>query len=693
MMPVDPEMQEIVDLFLEESSEGLDTMESGLLSLGVSIDGEAMNTIFRAAHSIKGGAATFGFQKVADFTHGVETLLDEMRSGRRPVTPDAVDALLAAVDVLRGHLRAIHDPQSTDLERSALIAARISALLADAGTAPAPARPVPAAKLQPPSHPSASPAGPSGTSPGWLIDLNPHPDILRTNNDPLRMFAELERLGDLRVHADVSAIPVLEALEPERCYLRWKLEITGAVDKRGLEEIFEWVEADSAITYTELPAPLGAAAAPAPVSRGPVPGDGASAPTSKLPADAGSMRVSTAKVDQLVNLVGELVITQSMLSRFTEGYAPTDFERLCDGLNQLTRNTRDLQESVMKIRMLQISHAFNRIPRIVHDLSNRLGKQVELKMSGEGTEIDKTVLEKISDPLIHLVRNALDHGLETPEVRRALGKPATGSIELAAYHEGGNIVVEIRDDGAGLNRQRILKRAHERGLVAEGAVLSEEEIHGLIFLPGFSTAETVSDVSGRGVGMDVVRSNIESLSGQVSIQSIEDRGSTIQIRLPLTLAILEGQLVRLGETIYVLSIISMIETLRAREEEIHLTPGGTHLFQVRGEYLPIVPLGQLFGVRSDSIEPHEGLIVIVEANGRRFGLVVDELLAQQQVVIKSLESNFQPVAGIAGATILADGTVALIIDVPGVVKTLLGDDRSRRTEPLASASAHALRAA
>ncbi|MBS0396554.1 MAG: chemotaxis protein CheA, partial [Proteobacteria bacterium] len=385
-------------------------------------------------------------------------------------------------------------------------------------------------------------------------------------------------------------------------------------------------------------------------------------------ADAGSIRVSTTKVDHLINLVGELVITQSMLSRFADGCSPEELEKLREGLTQLTRNTRELQESVMQIRMLPISFAFNRFPRLVHDLSRKLGKKVELKLSGEGTELDKTVLEKIADPLVHLVRNALDHGLEKPETRIAAGKPETGTIELAAFHEGGNIIIEVKDDGGGLNKAKILNRARERGLVPADADLSDDQVHNLIFAAGFSTADTISDVSGRGVGMDVVRRNIQDLGGVVQISSVEGRGSTIRIRLPLTLAILDGQLVRVGADTYVISLVAIVETIQAQRDRLNAVPGGAELFRLRDEYIPVVRLYELFGVEPDSRAVEDGLLVVVEAEGRRYGVLVDDLLAQQQVVIKTLETNYRQVAGVAGATILGDGTVALIVDVPGLVQ-------------------------
>ena len=402
----------------------------------------------------------------------------------------------------------------------------------------------------------------------------------------------------------------------------------------------------------------------------------------KSAADSGSIRVSTDKVDNIINLVGELLITQSMLSGFGDGIDPGDLPRLRQGLLQLARNSRELQESVMQIRMLPISFAFNRFPRLVHDLSRTLGKKVDLKFAGEHTELDKTVLEKISDPLVHLVRNALDHGLETPEQRIAAGKEPTGTLELGASHEGGNIIIEVRDDGAGLNRERILRKAIERGLIAKDHALSDEETDNLIFMPGFSTAEQISDVSGRGVGMDVVRRNISDLGGHVQMFSEAGAGSRIRIRLPLTLAILDGQLVRVGSEIYVISLLAIVETIQIKRERLSTIAGKAEVFRLRNEYLPVVKLYQQFGIEPDSRDAVDGLLVIVEADGTRIGLLVDDLLAQQQVVIKSLESNFKQVSGLAGATILGDGAIALIIDVPGLIQSAAHGHRSHRLEEM-----------
>jgi two-component system chemotaxis sensor kinase CheA len=682
-MSIDVEMAEIAKVFFQESREGLDVMESGLLSLDATADTENINTIFRAAHSIKGGSATFGFTEVAEFTHGVETLLDEMRNGVRPVTSEAIQTLLQACDCLREMVAATEAEQPLDQTRIATLNGDIRHILGER----------PNEKPAPPAHGAAGvPAAAANGPAGWRIVFEPVVDLLRLRNEPTRMFAELQRSGALSAQADVSRVPLLDALDPESCYLSWTLEIAGQVPRAKLDEVFDWVDSHCRLEITPTGAaapavPMGAAAAdpaaaaamgaapleakaasPAEAERAPAAG----APVQKAGAESGSIRVATEKVDDIINLVGELLITQSMLSGFADGIDPNDLDRLRQGLSQLARNTRELQESVMQIRMLPISFAFNRFPRIVHDLSRKLGKKVELKLTGEGTELDKTVLEKISDPLVHLVRNALDHGLETPDRRLAAGKHETGTIELAAFHEGGNIIIEVRDDGAGLNKTRILQKARERALIPADQELTDEQIDNLIFMPGFSTAEQISDVSGRGVGMDVVRRNINDLGGHVQISSKAGLGSTIRIRLPLTLAILDGQLVRVGKEVYIISLLAIVETIQVTKERVNTLAGRAEVFRLRDEYLPVVKLCDQFGVEPDSRSAEDGLLVVVESDGKRAGVLVDDLLAQQQVVIKSLESNFKSVSGIAGATILGDGTVALIIDVPDLIRSIAG---------------------
>lgn len=653
-------MEQFHQTFFEESFEGLDIMESALLNLDVgTADAEVINTIFRAAHSIKGGSGTFGFMTVANFTHLMETLLDEMRNGQRAVSADAVDLLLRAVDCLRLLLRAVQAGSDHDVELVAALQGELQELLRQNAASIA-------------KEVVATSAVPSAAS-GWRIGFRPHPDILRTGNEPLRILRELAESGEITVRADIARLPPLAELDSETCYLSWDIELLGAVERNAIDEVFAWVADESSIDI----APLSTTTA----------GEHATAQSDAklvselLPerrktdrrntssaSEATSIRVGIDKVDALINMVGELVITQSMLSQFNTDFDMKRIDQLRDGLAQLERNTRELQESVMRIRMLPISFAFNRFPRLVHDLSQKLGKQIELRLSGEQTELDKTVMEKIGDPLVHLVRNALDHGIESPEARRAAGKPEVGIIHLNAYHQGGSIVIEIKDDGAGLNADRILKKARERGLVRPDETLSDEQIADLIFLPGFSTADTVSEVSGRGVGMDVVRRNIKDLGGSVEIRSVSGRGSTFTIRLPLTLAILDGQLVRVGGETYIIPLVSIIESLQMQSAQVSSVVNSAELYKLRDEYIPVVRLYDLFGIEPDNHELSGGLLVVVEADGSHAGLLVDELLGQQQIVIKSLETNFRRVDGISGATILGEGTVALILDVPGLVQ-------------------------
>jgi two-component system chemotaxis sensor kinase CheA len=684
-MSIDFEMAEILKVFFEESSEGISAMESGLLSLEAGSDREQINTIFRAAHSIKGGAGTFGFMEISEFTHSAETLLDEMRNGGREVSPEVVQVLLQSVDVMRDMLSRAQSGQPIANEQAQAVSAQLARILADAsrvGAGPAPAAIAPAPDA--PAHIEA----PSSDTARWRVGFLPHPTLFETCNDPLRIFGQLEPLGTVTLAAHTAAIPPLAELDPTQCHLAWTITVEGAVTKAQIAEVFDWVDANSSLTYelidarAEQPATTtrDTPAAPAPVAapaRGPTPTPSAAATaeaatnSARQSADSSSIRVATGKVDALINLVGELVITQSMLGRFSEDIGSLDVESLRRCLGHLARNTRELQESVLKIRMLPISFSFNRFPRLVHELSRKLGKRVDLRLCGESTELDKTVLEKIADPLVHLVRNSLDHGLERPQARVAAGKSETGVLELNAHHEGGCVIIEVKDDGAGLNQAKILAKARERGLVGMDATLTEEQINNLIFLPGFSTADAVSDVSGRGVGMDVVRRNILDLGGHVQISSTPGRGSTIRIRLPLTLAILEGQMLRLGRETYVVPLVSMIETVRPKPEHIQTVGGRSELFKHRDEYLPVIRLHELFEIEPDSRDITRGLLVVVESDGRRVALLVDELLAQQQVVIKSLEANFKQVAGLAGATINGDGSVALILDIPGLITQFL----------------------
>ncbi|QSX29975.1 chemotaxis protein CheA [Shewanella cyperi] len=657
---MDIDLSQFSQVFFEESIEGLAVMESELLKLDIAApDPETINTIFRAAHSIKGGSATFGFTAVANFTHLLETLLDQIRDGQRQMTAEHVDLLLASVDLLRGMIDALMNKGDYDNDKAQQLQQRLSKLLAE--DAKSPTKQVDA---QPPAEEQPN---------GWQIEFVAGVDILRCGNDPQLMFAELREKGELNVRLQASQLPPWHDFDPESCYLGWQLTLHANVSLDEVKEVFEWVEDECQIRYQ----PLFEAE---PTTEAPIAEDTAvdkqhvKAPDLKsVPQNKGnessSIRVSTEKIDMLINMVGELVITQAMLGQIgrQDEIGPESMLLLQQGLEQLASHTRDLQESVMQIRMLPISFAFNRFPRLVRDIGQQLNKKVELVLKGEDTELDKTVLEKIVDPMVHLVRNSLDHGLESPETRRKFGKAETGTITLNAFHQGGNIVIEITDDGAGLNTAKILAKAREKGLVGADEELSDEAIHQLIFKPGFSTADAVSDLSGRGVGMDVVKRNIHELNGSIELSSQPGKGSRITIRLPLTLAILDGQLVRIGRHIYVVPLVSIYESLQVAPSRINRLGEGQELIRLRDEYLPVVKVHQVFNHDAEAREIKDGLVMVVDNSNEKVGLLVDELLAQQQVVIKSLEDNYTRIPGISGATILGDGTVALIIDVAGLV--------------------------
>ncbi|MGF1546079.1 MAG: chemotaxis protein CheA [Thiotrichales bacterium] len=708
------DLSEFLGAFFEECHDGLTIMETELLNLDVgAADLEQINTIFRAAHSIKGGSATFGFKEIAGFTHVMETLLDEMRSQKRSVTVPTVDLLLESVDCLREMIQATQANDALDKDRVGSMQQRLKAML---DSDPRAAQIAPTAKEVVAEPPVSTPGEPSPRS-GWSIQFLPHENMLKTGNDPVRIMRGLAELGECKVECDTSRLPRLSDLEPEAIFLGWNIELYGEVPRTQIDDLFAWVEGDcdlainplasaavepaqaavpatmvqaptlparstpappavSVVTSTLVPDKVGAAAVKAvdlTDAAAPAAPPKPAAPRDAKPPnpEASSIRVSIDKVDALINLVGELVINQSMLHEFTDNFDESQLKKLRDGLNQLTRNLRELQETAMRIRMLPISHSFNRFPRLVRDLSQKLGKKIELKISGEGTELDKTVLEKIGDPLVHLVRNSLDHGIEMPDRRVAAGKPETGVIHLNAYHEGGNIVIEVTDDGAGMNKDRILSKAIERGIVNPDQAMTDDEIYNLIFQPGFSTADQVTDVSGRGVGMDVVRSNIYELGGQIFITSEMGKGSTLSIRLPLTLAILDGQLVRIGKVVYVIQLVSISESIQIKTESIKRVSNQIELYRLRDEYIPIIRLGDLFGIEPHAKRLEDGLLVVVQVDRRRVGLFVDELLGQQQVVIKSLETNFRKIEGLSGATILGDGTVAVILDVSALARSHL----------------------
>ncbi|WP_286235696.1 chemotaxis protein CheA [Thalassotalea sediminis] len=703
------DLSQFIPNFLAESFEGLELMESSLLNLEQG-DDETMNAIFRAAHSIKGGAGTFGFDHVTEFTHLVETLLDEMRNGQRAIKQDDVELLLVSVDCMRMLIEAIRD--EGDYDKDKIDETYQLLLVALKGKEP---------DLLPTTNNSTdkSVTSTDGMT-EWNISFIPEHHLVQTGNDPLLLFNALAELGELKVEANCNNLPSILDADPQELYLSWNLTLHSKNASEALiREVFEWVEDECELTITQnKPAECDVESAnleeKLTASQPADSNDTANldesltvekvaentqqekqvikAPTkstSKTKVDAGSIRVGVDKVDSLINLVGELVITQSMLSELGSDFDLSKVERLTSGLEQLLQNTKELQESVMRIRMLPISFAFNRFPRLIHDLGKKTGKDIELVLKGEQTELDKTVMEQISDPLVHLVRNAVDHGIETAEVRAANGKATKGKIVLDAYHQGGNIVIEIKDDGGGINRDAVYNKAVEKGIVDAGTSLTDNQVFELIFEPGFSTAQEISDISGRGVGMDVVKKNIQALGGRIQIDSTPGEGSTFKVNLPLTLAILDGQLVKVGSETYIVPLITIVESLQTKAELINRVSGDMVLYRLREDNVPIIPIYKLFGIASDadadSLE--EALLVVVEADGQKVGLLVDDLLAQQQVVIKSLDENYQQVEGISGATILGDGSVAMILDIPGLIELAMQNANHRLSSKTHSPSA------
>ena len=687
------DMSQFHQVFFEESAEHLLSMESLLLGMDVDQPNpEDLNAIFRAAHSIKGSSATFGFPDMAAVTHDLETLLDRVRKNEIPLTAAIVDASLEARDILGLQLQAHQGGAPVDADAVSAICVKVKLLsdppAAKTATVSAPAQlekgraPEKQVSLaQPVAYAITVPFAPD--DPKKKIG----PDVLRY----LRGLGELEVLGrdqaranlrlvtasgvdDIReafsfhpsadlvvIEAEAGsgapAAPASEDQPPLRSKARPKAapKATGKTAAKTIAKL-EPTEVETPAPTPEVQAPAETAAACPVVDRRAPPRE-----EQKAAAADSSIRVSVEKVDLLINLVGELVITQSMLSQTAQAEHLVS-EHLFDRLQQLERNTRELQEAVMGIRMLPVSFAFNRFPRLVRDLAGKLGKLVELKMVGAETELDRGVIEKIADPLNHLIRNSIDHGLEMPDERIAAGKDARGSITLSAFHQGGSVVITVADDGQGLSRERILAKARERGLPVSDS-MPDAEVWPLIFAPGFSTAAVVTDVSGRGVGMDVVRKNIESLGGRVEIASATGQGSTITIRLPLTLAIMDGMSIGVGDQVFIVPITTIAESMRPSAKDIKTVAGQGKVVNVRGEYLPLVAVHEIFNLRPRNAAPEDGILMIVETDVGRVALFVDELLGQHQVVIKNLESNYRKVPGVSAATIMGDGSVSMILDV------------------------------
>lgn len=669
------DITEFYDTFFEEADELLAEMESHLLELDVdNPDVERLNAIFRAAHSIKGGAGTFGFEALQRTTHLLENLLDYTRRGELALRRDIVDTFLEAKDMLNDQLDAYRqggepDPEALEricetLRRLALEELGEDAGAEVAGTAPpAPASPEPAADPAPGEAAPAASEGAPGGGARFQVTL-----IGVADKDRDLLIEELAQLGDIEdQQADGERHRVVltsslsgDDIEAVMCFIAEpeQLEVRG-LDTAGPAAAGESKPETKAEAEAEAaPAPAPAKpAAPAKAESAAKSGDGA-----KKGGESTSIRVPVSKVDQIINLVGELIITQSMLNQVAEDSETVNDGALVTGLNLLQRTARDLQEAVMSVRMVPMDYVFSRFPRLVRDLAGKLDKDVELVTEGKSTELDKGLTERIIDPLTHLVRNSLDHGIETPDRREAAGKPRTGRLTLSAQHQGGNILIEVIDDGGGLNREKILEKARSSGLSVSDS-MSDDEVWQLIFAPGFSTAEAVSDVSGRGVGMDVVKRNIQAMGGHVEILSTPGQGTTTRIVLPLTLAILDGMSIKVGREMFILPVSAVIESLQPRADDLYSMAGGDVLLKVREDYLPVVAVHHALDVADAITDPTRAIAVIVQGEGRRYALLVDELVGQQQVVVKNLETNYRKVPGVSAATILGDGSVALILDV------------------------------
>ena len=663
------DLSQFTQAFFVEAIELLAEMEQLLLELNVDApDSEQLNAIFRAAHSIKGGAATFGFTALTNTTHVLESLLDRARHGQLRLTGRMIDAFLETKDALQEQLTAYQAGNEPDPDMVAHICGVLQQLALESGDASAAAAPPPAPAPAPAPAPVAAPepvAAPADAGSGNAGGALRIRFARLSESEGELLTGELANLGNVlsRTRSNDQLTVLLETTcSPDDivavcCFV---------IDESQIDITHEAVAA-APTAPAEAPAP---AAAPEPAPQvealkpqaAPAPASAAAAASSAVAKESSSIRVDVEKVDQLINLVGELVITQSMLTQAATMLDPVAYERFLSGLGHLERNARDLQESVMSIRMMPMDYVFSRFPRVIRDVSAKLGKQVRLDTYGKETELDKGLIERIVDPLTHLVRNSLDHGIETPDVRLAKGKDATGQLLLSAQHHGGNIVIEVSDDGGGLNRERILAKAMQQGLpVSE--TMPDDEVWQLIFAPGFSTAEQVTDISGRGVGMDVVKRNIQEMGGHVEIHSRGGQGTTTRIVLPLTLAILNGMSVKVGSEAYILPLSYVIESLQPLPEHLHSITADGHVIRVRGEYLPLIELHRVFDVAGAQTHPTQGILVIVQADDSRFALLVDELLGQHQVVVKNLETNYRKVPGISAATILGDGSVAFIIDV------------------------------
>jgi len=693
---------DIQQIFFVECEEALEATETGLAACREGThDGETINAIFRAVHSIKGGAGAFGHTALAAYTHGFENLLGEIREGLVPLEPALVDLLLLALDCLRDHVEAARGGGSPP-EDADLLAKLEAAQAGGSGSAPAPAAaPVavdPLDDLDALLNELAAPAPPAPAPASWLVHIRPHAGAMTKGSEPLLWLRELTDLGGTCELCDIAAVPTFERLAVAEGYLGWTFRMPGEVARESVAEIFDFVGDEVALAYDgeAIPPPRIAASAPAPAApqaEAPQPiakpeASAVAAPavpaaTTAAPA-AGtanqSVRIDLKKLDMLIDGVGELVIAQAMLAqRLTnENLAHIEELALIDGL------VRDIQEHAMAFRAQPISSVFGRVPRLLRELGSSTGKHVKLEVAGETTELDKTVIERLSEPMTHLIRNAVDHGIEPPEERRAAGKDPEGTLTLSAEQKAGRIIIRIADDGRGIDRDRVLAKAIANGLVAPEAQLTDDDINQLIFAPGFSTAAQVSNISGRGVGMDVVKQNVKDLGGRITIESVPGKGTTFSLALPLTLAISDGMIVQVGDQSLVIPLTHVIESLRPTPADVKGMGTRAQMLNARGSFVPIVPLGVLTGANDAVANPCEGVLVLVETEGHgRAALLVDAIADQRQFVIKALDAHYRQIDSVAGATILGNGKVALIVDVDFIASSAA---RNAAGMPMAAAA-------
>ncbi len=729
----------IRETFFQECEEQLAELESGLLAMeGGDQDPETINAVFRAVHSIKGGAGAFSLEALVRFAHIFETALDDVRSGKMVATADVLKVMLRAADVLADLVRAAHSGDESEHPNAATLADELRALGGGAASASEDEggeedwgdfefTPVAMGGDEAPAAPA-----------GFVVKFKPRTDLYAKANEAAILLRELTRLGPSEIELNAHDVPPLAEMDPEATYLSWTITMTGDVDEASIREVFEFVDGDCELEVATLGAgeatdgegegaldlaallaraqenappavsteeqPIDPVAEAPPPASHPVPAPApapaapvialtpaqpaAPAPANEAGADAhgpggprkteagATIRVDLDRVDRLIDLVGELVINQAVLAQRVMEAGLARASAVAMGLDELEQLTREIQDSVMAIRAQPVKSVFQRMPRLVREVGAMVGKPVRLVTEGEGTEVDKTVIERLADPLTHMIRNAIDHGLESPEKRAAAGKPAEGVVKLAAFHRSGRIVIEVSDDGGGINRERVKGIAIEKGLISAEATLSDEEIDNLIFMPGFSTAAEVSDISGRGVGMDVVRRSIQALGGRITITSKPGKGSTFTMSLPLTLAVLDGMVVSAHGQTLVAPITAIVETLQPKAEEVHSLGGHARVISIRGGFVPLIDVGMALGYRRDPLEATQGVALLIEGEGgARAALLVDAIQGQRQVVIKSLEANYRQVPGVAAATILGDGRVALILDIDTIVSVSRGDMR------------------